>query len=129
MVCEKFYLSYYKTVNCIVPSGAPLDVSGSQVNSTALIFSWGPPSPEKLNGVLRNYILKILVAESAEEYELETNSTESQLTVTGLHPHYAYTCAVAAVTVGGGPFSKPITTMTPEDGKYDLTAVNIMLFS
>ena len=38
------------------------------------------------------------------------------LTVTGLHPHYSYTCTIAAVTVAPGPV-ETIMFQMPEDGR------------
>ena len=45
-------------------------------------------------------------------------SAEKQKNITFLHPYYNYTCAVAAVTVGSGPYSMPITAATSQDSKY-----------
>ena len=42
---------------------------------------------------------------------------ELEFTVSSLHPHYDYECSVAAVTVGSGTFSSPITITTHQDSK------------
>ena len=39
------------------------------------------------------------------------------LSVPTLHPFYTYTCIVAAVTVGLGPYSTAVEVELPEDGK------------
>ena len=39
------------------------------------------------------------------------------LAVHTIHPFYNYTCIVAAVTIGVGPYSAPSVIQMPEDGK------------
>ena len=43
-------------------------------------------------------------------------AVNTSLRVSPLHPFYTYTCIVAAVTVGLGPYSAPVVVQTPEDG-------------
>ena len=44
------------------------------------------------------------------------SAVNTSLRVSPLHPFYTYTCIVAAVTVGLGPYSAPVVVRTPEDG-------------
>lgn len=39
------------------------------------------------------------------------------MTVEDLHPHYVYSLAISAVTIGPGPYSQLHTVQMPEDGK------------
>ena len=45
------------------------------------------------------------------------------LSVPTLHPFYTYTCIVAAVTVGVGPYSATVEVELPEDGKQVYSAL------
>ena len=47
------------------------------------------------------------------------------LTVPALHPFYNYTCIVAAVTVGVGPYSAPAVIQMPEDSKHAILTQSI----
>ena len=85
------------------------------VNSRALSLTWSPPPPEDQNGIIRNYLVNISVVESGEHfYQLTSNATV--LVVDELHPYYTYSCIVAALTVGTGPFTEVTTVQLPEDG-------------
>jgi len=77
-----------------------------------------PPFHQQ-NGIIRSYLIAI------REHETQRNFTESsnttQVTLSPLHPFYTYTCSIAAVTVGTGPFSGFITVQLPEAGKLILS--------
>ena len=85
------------------------------VNSRALSLTWSPPPPEDQNGIIRNYLVNISVVESGEHFhQLTSNATV--LVIDELHPYYTYSCIVAALTVGTGPFTEVTTVQLPEDG-------------
>ena len=50
-----------------------------------------------------------------EKTQIQT--TETNLTLTGLYPYYTYTMLVLAFTVAPGPFSTAVTVQTPEKGQ------------
>ena len=54
-------------------------------------------------------------SETALEFEKQSNYT--QVILQSLHPYYTYTCRVAAVTTGPGPYIGNLTIQLPEDGK------------
>lgn len=99
------------------PSSPPTDVQVTVVSSTGLLVSWSMPPAADHNGVLRSYTVSITEENTGREISL-TSQTNS-LTVDSLHPHYNYTCTVAAVTVSAGTFSAPITVTTEESGTQD----------
>ena len=54
--------------------------------------------------------------ESGVVFQRLTVNSSTERLVDSLHPHYNYTCAVAAVTVVEGPFSASVMVTTGQDG-------------
>ena len=99
-----------------VPTGPPQGVEVRSENSTTLVLSWQPPAPENQNGIIVHYIVNITEMETGRLLSFTAVNTTT-LSVTMLHPFYTYTCIVAAVTVGIGPYSTTVEVELPEDGK------------
>ena len=97
-----------------VPTGPPQAVEVRPENPTTLALSWQPPSLENQNGIIIHYRVNITEMETGRL--LLFTAENSYLRVSPLHPFYTYTCTLAAVTVGLGPYSAPIVVQTPEDG-------------
>ncbi len=88
---------------------------------TAISLSWQPPAPEGQNGIITSYTLLIneLLTDTNITYQRDGSHTE--VVITGLHPYYDYSCAVAAQTSAGlGPFGSPFTVRTHQDGEFFL---------
>ena len=100
----------------VVPSGPPQGVEVQSETSTTLVLSWQPPAPENQNGIIIHYIVNITEMETGRLLSFTAVNTTT-LSVSTLHPFYTYTCIVAAVTVGLGPYSAPVEVELPEDGK------------
>jgi len=98
------------------PTAAPQNLSHTAVNSTSVDLSWSPPPTEHHNGIIRRYIVRVVVEDTGEMFSL--SSTHQQITVGSLHPYYIYHFSVSAVTVGPGPYSQPHTVQTLPDGKF-----------
>ena len=98
-----------------VPSAPPHNLSVISVNSTTLTLSWDPPSSDQINGYIRHYTVVVTERETASEFQEQPTNT--QVTIQSLHPYYTYTCRVAAVTTGSGPYTGNLTIQLPEDGK------------
>ena len=101
----------------IVPTGPPQGVEVQSETSTTLVLSWQPPAPENQNGIIVHYIINITEMETGRLLSFTTVNTTT-LSVPTLHPFYTYTCIVAAVTVGIGPYSATVEVELPEDGKH-----------
>ena len=108
VVSKHYYISF-----STAPSGPPLNLSFIALNSTSVKLQWSPPAASQQNGIVEHYTLQF------SEYE---NGSAVQYTTTGLfytfhslHPHYTYSCAIAAVTVDSGP-AQPIVFQMPQDG-------------
>ena len=98
------------------PSAAPSALVLQSCTSQSITLSWESPPEEDINGILRQFVVRILEHETGNIFT-ETSDDE-QTTLLGLHPYYTYSVAVAAQTVGAGPFSNNITIQLAEDGKH-----------
>jgi len=99
----------------IAPTAPPGNFSVISINSTTITLSWNPPPSDQLNGYLQHYVIDCTEHETASESRVL--STYTQVTLQSLHPYYAYTCRVAAVTTGSGPYTGNLTVRLPEDGE------------
>ena len=106
----------------VVPTGPPQAVEVRSDNSTTLVLSWQPPATENQNGIIVHYIVNITEMETGRLLSFTTVNTTT-LSVPMLHPFYTYTCIVAAVTVGVGPYSTTVGVELPEDGKQLYSAL------
>ena len=84
-------------------------------NSKTITLSWEPPPSDQTNGYIEHYVVTVTELETASEFQDQSNYT--QVTLQSLHPYYTYTCRVAAVTTGPGPYTGNLTIQLPEDGK------------
>ena len=98
-----------------MPSSAPMGLEANPLDSRTLLLSWSPPLQADRNGVIRMYYVNLTEEETGKMFHFETELTT--LTQTSLHPHYHYSCVVAAYTVGVGPYSSSLTVQMPEDSK------------
>ena len=57
-------------------------------------------------------------ANTGENRWYNTSDSTAHWTATDLHSYYIYHIQVAAVTVGLGPFTKPVEIQMPEEGSY-----------
>ena len=96
------------------PSGSPLNlVIVTALNSTSVILLWSPPAASQQNGIVQHYTLQFSEYEIGDAVQYTTSGLF--YTFHGLHPHYKYSCAIAAVTVDSGP-AQPIVFQMPQDG-------------
>ena len=100
----------------IVPTGPPQAVEVQPENPTTLVLSWQPPAPENRNGIILHYRVNITEMETGKLFSYTAVNT-TIFAVHTIHPFYNYTCIVAAVTIGVGPYSAPSVIQMPEDGK------------
>ena len=93
---------------------APLRLTGSSINSTAVSISWDPLPIVDQNGVVRIY--DVIVREENGKI-IQICSKNTSAVVTALHPDYNYSISVAAFTIQAGPFSNELILRTAEDSK------------
>ena len=103
-----------------VPGGPPENFTANVVSSTEIQLMWQPPASEIQNGLVRNYTIFVIEVQTNtnHSYTVQSQSSEDPaLPVEFCHPYYDYVCSVAAVTIGPGPYTSPLTVRTFEDGK------------
>ena len=97
------------------PSAPPQFVHGVFHSSTAIRFSWSPPPPLHINGVIKYYTAGVTERYTGRVWSFF--AVDTLVFVGSLHPYYLYDCVVAAHTVGTGPFSEIYTIQTDEEGQ------------
>lgn len=86
------------------------------MSSTSIHLAWSPPSPELQNGIVRNYMIRVIEVETEQTMDFEVNGSDSTHLISSLHPYYTYQCSIAAVTVGAGPPGHTVV-ITKEEGE------------
>lgn len=105
----------------VVPTGAPLNVSGRAINSTAIIINWELPLLDSRNGNITGYFLVIREVTTNTTTPHRQSAAHIELVIGSLHPYYEYVCQIAAETaVGVGPYGDPITTRTLAEGRQNI---------
>ena len=85
-----------------VPTAPPEELSAI-VTADSLVLMWSPPPFEQTNGLIQFYALTITELDTGRVY---TSTSVRVVTEIGdLHPYYTYHCAIAAYTIGIGPYS------------------------
>lgn len=109
----------FKLLKCgyfnAVPSTAPKNVTAVAVNSSAISAMWEQLPADQQNGIIKYYTVVVQVQQTSATFSV--NTTDSSITIPDLHPAYDHTLRIAAVTVGTGPLSIPVTVTTPDDSK------------
>lgn len=85
------------------------------LTSTSIRLAWLLPPPDTHNGIIRSYFVNITEEETGETFQLQT--TETEVAISQLHPHYHYSFKVSAITVSSGPFSEALTVEMLQDGE------------
>ena len=107
-------LVYTHTSNSVAPSAPPWSLSGIAISSTVLTLTWSSPPLIDINGIIRNYVIRIRERETSRVWILQ--ATNSNVNITSLHPYYNYECEVAAHTIATGPYTDPVSVQTMEAG-------------
>ena len=111
----------------VAPSRPPQDLTSNAPSPTTIHLSWRPPPLEYQNGVIRGYNITITNADIASDSVRVISTDQTSINVFSLHPHYNYTCSVAAYTVGIGPDTNHLVMM-PEDGKLTTVTMIVILY-
>ena len=99
-----------------MPSGPPRNLQAVVTDSRSIFISWEPPLPEEQNGILRQYVITLMSAETDDI--VTTSAIGTNMTVSGLIPFTTYQCRVAAETIATGPRTEAVLARTSEDSKY-----------
>ena len=101
------------TVFFLAPSSSPEQFTATATSTSVMLLLWNPPAFDSTNGIVQHYVLTVLEQETGNTTQITTTNTN--YTMTGLHPYYTYMCSVSAVTVANGPQAF-VTIQMPEDG-------------
>ena len=106
----------YSWITHAAPSAPPEDINATAISSTSIQLAWAPPPLDETNGIIREYRINITELETGDNQRLTTSTTS--LVVQNLHPYYTYEVLVRAHTVDTGPFSSPVSVVTPQDSEF-----------
>ena len=103
---------------CVGPSAVPQNVTTVVINSTSISVSWYPPPFLDQNDDIIGYQLMITNQNRTNSKPMFVNVTNVTFYVaTMLQEFEVYSIRIAAETgIGLGPFSKPVSDQTVEDG-------------
>ena len=97
----------------IVPTGAPLNCTNTNIQSISVDLNWAPPEISLQNGQLISY--NINCSQIGQHYT--NNVSRLTLSVTGLSPYTSYSCDVSAVNVVGEGPATTCSFTTAQDSK------------
>ena len=87
-----------------------------------LVVSWTPPLEENCNGSITGYVIQYARVGKDIDDMIVNVPNDTTFMITGLYANAEYKVTVAAVNANGtGPFSKPITEISGEDGELTIT--------
>ena len=101
------------TVFFLAPSSSPEQFTATATSRSVMLLLWNPPAFDSINGIVQHYVVTVLEQETGNT--TQSTTTNTNYTMTGLHPYYTYMCSVSAVTVANGPQAF-VTIQMPEDG-------------
>ena len=103
------------------PDEAPDITESMSPTSTSLYISWNPPSAEKQNGILIDYVVCYTDNdELAVDMWQKTSTPTTNITLTNLSIFTEYTVSVAAATVAGVGPSDTVNEKTLNDSKFSI---------
>ena len=98
------------------PFGPPLSFEATTLNSMALELTWNPPQAELRNGVIRQYVIDVVIENTDQSDNLLVDGRTLSFIVRSLRPSFTYTFSIRAITVAQGP-SANVTLKLPEDSE------------
>ena len=109
------------------PDAAPIITESVSPTSTSIMVTWSPPSPEKRNGILTDYIIRYTNDVKLPKTMWQMTATpNTSITLTGLSIFTEYTVAVAATTEAGVGPDDSVTVRTLNDSKCaEYTCIHI----
>ena len=107
------------TLITTAPTGPPLNVTASPLNSREMRFAWLPPVATMRNGYITNYTLNCSITATGMGQINETFSPQASYVLSEFRPGTQYTCQVVAInSAGSGPPAQTMAT-SPEDCKLN----------
>ena len=106
------------SLNFAAPDESPTITESVSPTSTSLRISWVPPTPEKRNGILTDYVV-CYTSNPALPVDMwqKTSTPNTTITLMDLSIFTDYTVLVAASTVAGVGPSASVVVKTLNDSK------------
>ena len=97
----------------VAPSGPPLNITASSINSTSATITWSSPDTIYRGGLITGYIVEVRPGLNHILFSSFTVTNCSHFVLSALQPLTNYTIQISAVnSVGSGPFSSNVTFVT-----------------
>ena len=107
------------TLITTAPTGPPLNVTVSPLNSREMRFTWLPPAPIMRNGFIANYTLICSIRGTGMDQISRNFLPQESYILLGFRPGTQYTCQVVVMnSAGSGPPAQTIAT-SPEASKLN----------
>ena len=101
------------------PSAPPTGITATNINATAVAFSWLTLKGNDTNGVLVAFAVKLVRLDTSMEIQRNISSSLQNLIATGLKSYTNYSIRIAAVNGAGiGPYSTSVVIETLKSGKF-----------
>ena len=97
--------------NFIVPTGAPLNCTSTNIQSISVDLNWSPPEKSLQNGQILNYNVNCSQSGQYRTFQLT-------ISVTDLSPYTSYSCNVSAVIIVGEGPTATYSFTTSQDSKF-----------
>ena len=98
---------------------SPAGITATNINSTAVSFSWQALKKNDTNGVLVAYAVKLVRLDTSMEIQRNISSSLQTFVATGLKSYANYSIKIAAVNGAGvGPYSTSVVIETLQSGKF-----------
>ena len=100
--------------------GQPTEFSGVSNISKSITFTWKPPQNTSGMIIATNYTFQCSVPGNEVTHNLNLNSSQTTITLSGLMPYTNYSCSITAHTSGGEGPAATTSVTTLQDGEYSI---------
>ena len=107
-----------------VPASPPASVQAESRSSNEILVAWNEVPLIDQNGDIITYEVQYIPATVSDSLNSFINTSNLTLLLTNLEEFVAYNISVRAYTsIGPGPYSVPVISMTMVDGKLECVCV------
>ena len=110
-------------------AGQPTEFRGVSNNSKSITFTWKPPQNTSGMIIITNYIFQCSVPGNEVTHNLNINSSQTTITLTGLMPYTSYYCRITALTSGGEGPAATTSVTTLQDSEYSILLKSTIIVS
>ena len=97
----------------------PTNITATNINATAISFSWQTLKRNDTNGDLAAFAVKLVRLDTSTEVQRNVSSSLQSFIASGLKSYANYSITIAAVNRAGvGPHSIPVIIETLQSGTF-----------